>query len=141
MINKLKNFLGKFMEQKHVVEPEKIISFSELLDDCIKLLESPGKTKACMCSEKPGIIQVYPLNGNRNIFWMAKSANSEEYTLTFFAGREYSSYKLGEHKKMKKLYDLCKQKEQETKKIFEKLAFAELQKDLTISSKTIRQYM
>ncbi|MBR4624636.1 MAG: hypothetical protein IKO56_03760, partial [Alphaproteobacteria bacterium] len=59
MSGKLKNFIGKFLKktkpaalgmkkiEPQVVEPEKLVSFAELLDDCIKLLETPGKVKAC----------------------------------------------------------------------------------------------
>lgn len=153
MSGKLKNFIGKFLKktklaalgmqkiEPRVVEPEKPVSFSELLDDCIKLLETPGKVKACYYELDKLMIEVYPMDGDRNIFWIHKHAPNK-YGIVFLGGNEsFSSEDFGEIEKLEKLFNLCDKKVKETALLVEQQKLAAKQKDLTFASRRIKQYM
>ena len=153
MSGKLKNFIGKFLKktkpaalgmqkiEPQVVEPEKPVSFSELLDDCIKLLETPGKVKACYSELDKLMIQVYPMDGNRNIFWIYKKVLNR-YEIAFLGGNgSFSSEDFGETEKLEKLFNLCDKKVKETELLVKQSQLAAKQKDLTFASRRIKQYM
>ena len=153
MSGKLKNFIGKFLKktkppaletkkiEPRVVEPEKPVSFSELLDDCIKLLETPGKVKACYYELDKLMIQVYPMDGDRHIFWIYKKVLNR-YEIAFLGGNgSFSSEDLGEVEKLEKLFNLCDKKVKETALLVEQQKLAAKQKDLTFASRRIKQYI
>jgi len=151
MANKLKKFCGKFLKvvgakfddkRANVVKPEKQMTFSDLLDDCIKLLETPGKVKARPYQNDTTIIEIYSMENNNQIFWMAHNSHRDNYRLVFSGDRgDYKSSDFGEHEKMQKLYDLCKQKEKETAALFKAEGLAAARRKLVVSSEYIKRYM
>ena len=153
MSGKLKNFIGKFLKktkptaletkkiEPRVVEPEKPVSFSELLDDCIKLLETPGKVKAFYYELDKLMIQVYPIDVDRHIFWIYKKVLNR-YEIAFLGGNgSFSSEDFGEIEKLEKLFNLCDKKVKETALLIEQQKLAAKQKDLTFASRRIKQYI
>lgn len=143
-----RNKKQKFVEDKQEIDVKTgdEVSLSVLLDDCIKLLETPGKVIARYLDDddSSSLINVYradKIEIGADIFWVFEAFEGY-YELNFDVYTKFRSNTfVEEHEKMKKLYNLCKANADETIKLIKQHQLGGFNKKLAGIDNQIKQYM
>ena len=117
---------------------EKQVSFAELIDDCIKLVQMPNRVDV---DDDHSYLMVYQFgNPQKQIFCIFEFVD-DKYLITFSLDAWYYTSEFGEVDRVKKLYNLCLDKAKETKTRRSLESLAEKRANLTKTAQSIKQYM
>ena len=117
---------------------EKSISFAELIDDCIKLVQMPNRVDVYGAGD---YIEVRPFDEPTEVIFDISKFNGDNYLIKFSLEAFYFTREFGEADRVKKLYNLCLDKAEETQARHLQKCLARNRANLTKAAQSVKQYM